>query len=107
MGSGRMRLMRWTPLRKGALHRFATVKLPIGFEIIDCPVLTSHGKTWAIPPGKARIDHDGRLRRDGAGSPLYVVALNGRSRELPEIFSSRVVELLRAYDPDALVDTHA
>jgi hypothetical protein len=64
----RMRLVAWRPVTKGALRGFATVELPIGLKIHDCPVFTSHGKTWATLPGKPQIDKEGRQKADCGGS---------------------------------------
>jgi len=37
-------LVDWRPYVKGALRGFATVLLPIGLKLVDCPVLASNGK---------------------------------------------------------------
>lgn len=97
-----LRLLGWTPLRKGTLRGFATVELPIGLKIVDCPILASHGTIWAALPGKPQLDHDGRQRRDDNGKPLYAAILDWKSRELPEVFSDRVFGLIREAHPDDL-----
>lgn len=103
MAAGRMRLVRWNPLRKGTLRGLATVELPIGLEIVDCPVLTSYGTAWVMLSGKPQIDQDGCQRRDGAGEPLYVAMLNSCNRALREAFSNRV-ELVRQTCPGDLAE---
>lgn len=97
-----MRLVRWSPLRKGTLRGFATIELPIGLEIVDCPVLAQNGTAWATLPGKPQIDTDGRQRRGADGKPMWSAVLSWRRRELREAFSSRVVELVRDAYPEAL-----
>src|SRR6516165_3189519 len=57
-------LVAWHPTVKGALQGFATVEFPIGFRLIDCPVLVSNGKAWVSLPGKPVLDRDGRHKTD-------------------------------------------
>jgi hypothetical protein len=40
----KMRLVNWKPLEKNSLRGFATVALPLGLKIVDCPVHVSNGK---------------------------------------------------------------
>ncbi len=92
----RKRLVRWARLDKSRLRGFATVELPTGPEVVNCPVLTSHGTVWAAAlPGKPQVDRDGHPRRDAAGKPLWTTVLNWRTRSLREAFSTRVVEFVR------------
>lgn len=102
-----MRLLDWHPLRKSSLRGFATIELPIGLRIVDCPVLVSGGTTWATLPGKPRLDETGRQRRDDSGKPLYSNLLDWRTRELREGFSDRVVALVRQAHPDDLASGDA
>jgi hypothetical protein len=91
-----MRLLSWKAVRKGDLVGFATVMLPIGLKVVDCPVLVSHGKVWAALPSKPQVDKDGRQRIGADGKPAYAVILEWRSRELADGFSAAVVALVRA-----------
>jgi len=66
MPGPRMTLETFKALRKGALVGFATVRLPNGLLIGDCPICTSHGKTWASLPSKPILDRDGRHVEEAA-----------------------------------------
>jgi hypothetical protein len=95
-----LRLLDFKPLRKGALIGFATVELPIGLEIRDCPVCMSRGKAWAGLPGKPQLKDD-RVIRDERGKLVYSTILDWRERGLRDAFSERVVALVREHDPQA------
>jgi hypothetical protein len=101
-GDRKMRLVAWRPLTKGALRGFATVELPIGLTISDCPVLISHGKTWASMPAKPILDRDGRQKADANGKASYASILSWRDRDLADRWSAAVVDLVRAEYPDAI-----
>jgi hypothetical protein len=97
-----MVLCRWKRIRKGALRGFANVSLPNGLEIDDVAVLETAGKAWAALPARPVITEDGRIARLPGSSKLhYVTHLRWRDREQAAAFSRRVVELVRAADPDA------
>jgi hypothetical protein len=55
-------LISWHPRAKGALRGFATVLLPIGIALIDCPVWVSNGKAWVCLPAKPVLDRDGKQK---------------------------------------------
>jgi hypothetical protein len=97
-------LVAWRPFVKGALRGFATVELPIGLEIADCPVLVSNGKAWASLPSKPVLDRDGRQKTDANGRPAYTAILEWRAQELRDRFSDAVVEAIRRLHPEALDD---
>lgn len=97
-----MRLVSWRPLPKNALRGFATVELPIGLTVVDCPVLVSNGKPWASLPSKPQIDREGRHRADINGKPAYTAILSWRDRDLADRFSQAVVDLIRAEHPGDL-----
>jgi hypothetical protein len=86
------------------LRGFATVELPLGLKIIDCPVLVSKGKAWANVPSKPVLDRDGHPKIEGSGKPSYVSVLEWRSRDLANRFSDAVVALVRAAHPGAFDD---
>jgi hypothetical protein len=100
-----MRLLSWKPLVKGSLRGFATVELPIGLKICDCPVLVSNGKAWATLPSKPQIDRDGRQKTDVNGKPAYASILEWKSRDLSERFSEAVIALVHAAYPLILEDS--
>jgi hypothetical protein len=95
----RLRLVKWRKLQSGKLLGFATVQLPIGLEIRDCPVLNGNEGPWAALPGKPELDREGRCKTGAAGERIYAEILAWRSRKLREAFSVRVVELVRAAHP--------
>ena len=94
-------LIAWRPLVKGALRGFATVELPIGLKLIDCPVLVSNGKAWVSLPPKP-LDRDGTHKTGANSKPAYAAILEWRTRDLAERFSAAVVELVQCTHPGAL-----
>jgi hypothetical protein len=95
-------LLAWRPMVKGALRGFATVELPIGLKLLDCPVYVGKSGAFATLPSKPQIDKEGRQKTDANGKPLYVAILDWRSRELRDRFSNAVVEAIRQRHPGAL-----
>jgi hypothetical protein len=97
-----MRLLKWTPQRKGALRGFADVELANGLRIYGCPVLVaSNGRAWATFPGRPQIDREDRLiRQDGRAQ--YTKVLDWATRDVADRFSQSIVELVIAYDSNAL-----
>ena len=85
----RARLLAWKPFRKGSLRGFASIELPNGLRIIDAPVLTTNGKSWAGLPCKPQLV-DGKQRIDGNGKPLYQPVIEWRSKDLRDQFSAKV-----------------
>ena len=84
------------------MRGFATVELPLGLKIIDCPVLVSKGKAWANAQSKPVLDREGRQKIAANGKPAYVPVFEWRSRELNERFSKIVVTAIRQMCPGAL-----
>jgi hypothetical protein len=101
----RMVLRRWRPMRRNPLVGFADITLPIGLQIDDVAVLTSHGKAWTTLPARPVITADGRVAKlPGSSKTQYVAFLRWRDRAQNDAFSQRVVELVRAIDPGAFDD---
>jgi hypothetical protein len=99
-------LTAFKPLRKGSLLGFASVRLPSGLLISDCPVNTSHGKFWASLPSRPVIDKEGRhVERDG--KKQYAAILSWSDRETADAWSARVVELVHEHHPSAFGDEGA
>lgn len=98
-----LHLVSFKEVRKGSLVGFATVRLPIGLKIVDCPVCVSHGKAWAALPAKPQFK-DGLPIRDERGKLAYSPILEWRDKRLRDAFSERVVALVRQQHPDALDD---
>jgi hypothetical protein len=87
------------------LRGFATVLLPSGLKLIDCPILVSNGKAWASLPSKPVPDGEGQHKLGLDSKPASVPVLEWRSRDLGDRFSTAVVELVRRTDPDSLNET--
>ena len=98
----RMRLVTWKPLIKGNLFDFATIELPIGLKLIDCPVLIGPNRPRASPPSKPRFDKDRRQKADVNGKRAFEPVLEWRGRGLSDRFSAAVVALICTAHPDAL-----
>ena len=94
-----MRLVEWRPLQQGKLLGFATVELPIGLTIRECPLLRGSEGLWAALPRKPEIGRDGRCRIGAQGERLYAEMLAWRTSRLRDAFSERVVALVRASYP--------
>jgi hypothetical protein len=98
-----IRLLSWKPIVKGALRGFATIELPNGLTVVDCPVLLGPNGAWAACPSKPVLDNEGKhFKADG--KPQYTPILQWRTRDLARRFSDEVVALVRAADPDALAE---
>jgi hypothetical protein len=102
MANQQMRLMNWRPLRRGKLYGFASVELPIGLQINECPVLDGPEGVWATLPTRPELERDGSARLGANGARVYQMLLEWRSRRLREAFSQRVVALVRQAYPDDL-----
>jgi hypothetical protein len=100
MSGTRMLLIAFKRVVKGALRGFATVELPSGLRITDCPVLISNGKSWATLPSKPVLGADGR-QSVVDGKRQYAAILEWRDRDLSTRFSDAVVGLVRSAHPDA------
>jgi hypothetical protein len=90
------------PLIKDSLHGFATVELPIGLKLIDCPVLIGPKGPWASLPSKPRVGQDGYQKIDASGNRAFDPVLDWRYRDLSDRSSAAVVALVRTGYPDAL-----
>lgn len=99
----RMVLEAFKAMQKGALRGFATVKLPGGLTIADCPVCISRGKTWASLPAKPLLDRDGR-HAELDGKKRYAAILSWGDRATADAWSAAVVALVRQAHPEALDD---
>jgi hypothetical protein len=95
----RMKLVGWKSIRKGNLVGFATVVLPVGLKLVDCPVFVGPSGPWAALPSKPLLDKDGRPRSDANGKRAFVQLLEWRDRGLSDRFSAALVELLRRERP--------
>jgi hypothetical protein len=97
----RMRLVEWRPLVKGSLRGFASVELPSGLQIIDCPVFAGNkGRSWAGLPSKPQLDRDG-IQRFVDGKPAYTPVLAWCDKALRDRWSDAVVALVRQAHPEA------
>lgn len=98
----RLRLISWKSVRSGSLLGFASVELPIGLRIYDCPVMNGKNGLWASLPSKPQLDRDGKKRISADGRTLYDDVLGWSERRLAEAFSERVVALVRDAHPGDL-----
>jgi hypothetical protein len=100
----RMRLVQWRAVAgTGTLRGFATVELPNGLTIVDCPVHVggSAGQAWAALPARPVLDDRGQHVSDPArpGKRQWSAVLRWRDRELGNAWSARVVALVREAYP--------
>jgi hypothetical protein len=74
------------------------VELPSGLVVRDISIHAKAGKRWASLP---MLDAEGRQLRNHAGHAQYAALLGWKSRDPADEFSRRLVELVRAYHPEA------
>lgn len=101
----RMQLISWKPVTAdGTLKGFATVWLPNGLVISDCPVHLGSRGPWAALPGRPIIDDLGRHAVDpaGPGKRLWAAIGYWDARELTDGWSAAIVALVRGVVPEAL-----
>jgi hypothetical protein len=101
-----MILRGWRPVEKtgGTLRGFASVELPIGLILLDCPVHVSRGRPWAALPGRPVIDDAGRHADDPKrpSKKAWVAMAKWTDRDIAERWSQRVIELVRGAFPNDL-----
>ena len=91
-----LRLIEWRPLAKGALVGFATIQLPIGLTIRECPVLISGYREWVNLPAKPQLDRDGKPRLDPVtGKALYASIIEWPDRDTRDRVSEAVISAVR------------
>jgi hypothetical protein len=95
-----MRRGSFQPVYRGHSRGFATVKLPNGLIIVDCPVGITNGRTWAALPSKPILDRDGRHVEEG-GKKKYALVLQWSDRETAARWSETVAALVRQHHPVA------
>jgi hypothetical protein len=60
----RTQLLAFTPHSSGSLIGFADFELPSGLRMLGCTVHVQGPRCWIKPPGKPKIDKDGRAARE-------------------------------------------
>lgn len=104
MSETRAELSVWnfTPqARGGSLRGFVDVELSDGLILVDLALHTNpdRARWWILHPGRALLDRDGVVVRNGSGI-AYERTVNFTSRNLRWDFSRRVVDALRASNPE-------
>ena len=99
----RMRLEGFKALRKGSLLGFASIRLPNGLTVADCPIFMSHEKCWASLPSKPVLDREGR-HVEQAGKKRYASILSWDDRATADRWSAAVVDLVREQYPEVFAD---
>jgi hypothetical protein len=97
----RMHLVGWKPLVKDTLRGLATVELPIGLKLDDCPVFVGPKGPWASLPSKPVLDREERQARPGC-KPQFSPVVEWRNRGLADRFSAAVIALVEGAHPDML-----
>jgi hypothetical protein len=98
----RVRLVSFRPVIKGSLRGFATVELPIGLTIFDCPVMFGRIEPWAVLTSKLVLDSEGRHVKPGGRKGQYVSVLLWRSKDRASRFSDSLFSLVTEAYPGAL-----
>jgi len=86
---------------KGVRPGFATVELPIGLKLIECPVIIGPKRPRASLPSKPVLDREVKHARPD-GKPQFAPVLEWRDRALSDRFSTAVVALVCAAHPHGL-----
>jgi hypothetical protein len=100
----RMRLVSFGPVIKANLRGSATVELPIGLTIFDCPVLVGKNESLAVLVSKPVLDSEGRPVKPDGRKGQYAAVLQWRDKDLTNRFSDTLVTLMLGDHPDALDD---
>src|SRR5690349_5949071 len=87
----RMRLLAFKAVKKGSLVGFATVALPNGLTIFDCPVLAGKGGFWATLPSKPVLDSEGRHVKPDGGKGQYAPVAQWQDKEQSRRFSDALI----------------
>jgi hypothetical protein len=90
------------PVVRGALRGFATIELPFGLPLVDCPEYISNGRVWVSPLAKPVLDRDGRPKNDANGKPGYAPVAEWGSRKRRDRFSEVVIAAIRQMYSGAL-----
>ena len=91
-----LQLLEWRPFIKGSLIGFASIQLPIGLTIKECPVFCSNGKEWVNLPAKPQLDRDGKPRLDPVtGKALYASIIEWPDRDTRDRVSEAVISAVR------------
>jgi hypothetical protein len=70
----------------------------------DIVVCRSGDRVWAAPPGKPKIDRDGRAIRKANGKQDYVAITWFADKDAKRRFEDSVVEAVRESYPQALTE---
>jgi hypothetical protein len=98
-----MRVVSFKQLYRGALRGYAKVQLRSGIVIHDCPIFCKDGQCWASLPSKPQLDQGGK-QVEVEGKKQYSPVCEWPNRELGELWSKLVVQMIRERWPDALGD---
>jgi hypothetical protein len=82
------------------LRGFADLQLPNGLRIYGCPVMFLHGRAWAMFPARRQISRDGHVIKVD-GKTQYMPCIEWSDRATADRFSTVVVALVRAHEPNA------
>jgi hypothetical protein len=99
-----MRLVEWRLVRRNSLCGFASVELPSGLVIEDCPLLATAGPACVSLPSRPMIWPDGAPLSHEAGKARYATMLRWRNRTTDDRWSAAVVAFVRETHPDSLAD---
>jgi hypothetical protein len=98
----RMRLLNFNAVNKGSLRGFATVALPNGLTIFDCPVMIGKRGPWATLPAKPVLDGEGRHIKPEGRKGQYAPVAQWRDKEQSTRFSDSLVALVLEAYPNAI-----
>jgi hypothetical protein len=92
--AGRMQLLEWRRVDKGALVGRAAVLLPSGLQVSDIGIFRKDDRRWAQLPSELMRDAGGAVLKDERGKPRYRSPLKWVTRELQERFSETPIALV-------------
>lgn len=102
--SPRPRCIDFKPRRTNSLLGFATIEFPSRIVIGEIPVLRAGERCWAAPPGKPKIDRDGRAVLKANGKADYTALIWFADKEAKRRWEEAVVDAVREAYPEALAD---
>lgn len=98
------RCVDFKPRRSNSLLGFATIEFPSKIVIGEIPVLRSGDRFWAAPPGRPKIDREGRAILKANGKQDYAALIWFSDKEAKRRWEEGVVEAVREAYPEALDD---
>ena len=94
------KLIEWSSLDRGTLKGYATVEMPSGMVMHDCPVFRSEDGQWSSIPASKPLVGAGGVSRDKTGKARFIPIITFTTKQHRDRWSGAVVAALRAARPE-------